>query len=363
MQGDAPFLSIIVPFHNSAEACPPLLRTLSTLAAKDRVELIFIDDGSTDDTLRILLDFTRTSRAPVQVLEQENRGPGAARNAGLDRASGAWLWFVDSDDAIDLGAIERVRSSGWPDMDAIVWNFRHPDINRRIAPGVHDTSARPAPALDPVVANWFSAAFLRRTGLRFPEYCIYEATPLEAFVLPLLVSRYVVSDFTAYHVTTGGGSVTRGARSARFYDRLRTVSLGMRYVADAQLEPQARSEFEAAFVRLFLWYSIRLAKLPGPSWVSAARVMRAFREEARRLGVSERPFDHYPGRSASRLVLRLLWLLSHALPSQDQFLQRQRERAWGREVEWNPPTLPARWARSPGAIQRPRVEADRGSCL
>jgi hypothetical protein len=74
--------------------------------------------------------------------------------------------------------------------------------------------------------------------------------------------------------------------------------------------------FDAAFARLFLWYSVAPSRLPGRSWITAARVMRHYREEAARLGISMDPFNVYPGGRKSRFIAGLLWALSAALPSQ-----------------------------------------------
>ena len=344
-----PFLSIIVPFHNSAEKCAPLLAVLAELRSEHEVELIFVDDGSTESTIAVLRDFEAGAECPLIIIERENGGPGAARNSGLDRATGQWVWFVDSDDVIDLKAVELAKTSGWPDVDVIAWGYHHPwpGVSCPIPPGLHEIGDRPAPpdAMETVPAKWFAMDFLKRTGLRFPEYCVYEATPIEAFVLPLLVTHYFKSDFQAYRAIAGP-SVTRGAFDARRFDRLRTTVLGRRYLESAELSQSMLAPFDAAFARLFLWYSIAPSKLPGRSWIVAARVMRQYREEAARLGTSMDPFDVYPGGRKSRFVARLLWMLSGLLPSQRGHFDRLRQRSWSREIEWEAPELPRRWAKN-----------------
>lgn len=343
-----PFLSIIVPFHNSAEKCRPLLGVLSELGPENDVELIFVDDGSTDGTAAILREFAASANRPIIIIERENGGPGAARNSGLDRATGQWIWFVDSDDVIDLDAIALAKTSGWPDVDVIAWEFHHPwpGVNCPISPGLHEVDDVPGPpdAMETIPAKWFAMDFLKRTGLRFPEFCVYEATPIEVFVLPLLLTRYFKSEFQAYHAIAGP-SVTRGAFDPRRFDRLKTTVLGRRYMERARLEPSTLAPFDAAFARLFLWYSIAPSRRPGRSWITAARVMRQYREEAAQLGISADPFDVYPGARKSRIVARLLWIVSAALPSQRSHFDRLRERSWRREIEWTTPELPNRWAK------------------
>jgi glycosyltransferase involved in cell wall biosynthesis len=342
-----PFVSIVVPFHNSAAKCRPLLDVLR-LAPEDDVELILVDDGSTDGTPAILRNFAEAPGCKTTIVERPNGGPGAARNTGLERATGHYVWFVDSDDVIDLQAIEIARRARW-DFDVIAWEYHHPHpgIACPISPGPHDTGNAPArpEEFETIVAKWFSRDFLRRTGLRFPENCVYEATPIEDFVLPFLVETYFKSNFEAYRVIIGQ-SVTRGGTDPRRFDRLKTIVIGMEFARRAKIDPELRERFDAAFVRLFLWYSLRLSTFPSGSWMSAARVMRQYRDEAKGFGISLDPFDLYRGKARSRIVMRLLWMLSFLLPSQRRHLKRLRAKAWSRELQWIPPEMPDRWRRA-----------------
>jgi glycosyltransferase involved in cell wall biosynthesis len=341
----APFVSIVVPFHDSAAKCGPLLEILRRIGPNDAIELIFVDDGSTDETPTMLRDFAAASRCKTTIVERANGGPGAARNSGLDRATGRYVWFVDSDDAIDLRAVEIAKRSAW-DVDVVAWDYHHPHpgIACPIQSGPHDTRDAPAhpEEFETIVAKWFSRDFLQRTGIRFPENCVYEATPIEDFVLPFLVQTYFKSDFEAYRVITGQ-SVTRGRADPRRFDRLKTIVLGMEFARQAKLDPELRERFDAAFVRLFLWYSLRLSPIPSGSWLSAARVMRQYRDVAKRFCVSLDPFDLYGGRARSRIVMRLLWALSFLLPSQRRHFERLRAAAWSQELQWIRPEMPARW--------------------
>jgi glycosyltransferase involved in cell wall biosynthesis len=85
--------SVVIPTYNRA---PFLQKTLASVLAQtcQDFELIVVDDGSTDTTPQVLESFG----ARVRVLQQKNRGPGAARNLGARHATGEYLAFLDSDD-------------------------------------------------------------------------------------------------------------------------------------------------------------------------------------------------------------------------------------------------------------------------
>ncbi len=86
-----PLLSVIIPAFNRADH---IAATLQSVRGTGDLEIIVVDDGSTDDTVRI----AGQAAPEAIILQQGNRGPGAARNLGLARATGKYAAFLDSDD-------------------------------------------------------------------------------------------------------------------------------------------------------------------------------------------------------------------------------------------------------------------------
>ena len=77
----------------------------------DRFEMIIVDDGSTDATVDIIKDKQNRLNLNIKCLEQENSGPGAARNCGIEAASGELLTFIDSDCEADPRWLETIASA------------------------------------------------------------------------------------------------------------------------------------------------------------------------------------------------------------------------------------------------------------
>ncbi len=99
MTTQTPLISEIVPVYNQeayVAACIGSLRAQTM----DDVEVIVVDDGSTDDSVRVMRNAIADD-ARFTIIEQANQGVAVARNTGLDMARGTWVCFIDPDDVVD----------------------------------------------------------------------------------------------------------------------------------------------------------------------------------------------------------------------------------------------------------------------
>lgn len=90
-----PKVSVIIPAYNASEYLSQTLDSVLGQTYRD-FEIILVDDGSTDETDQVIAKY----RSHLNVVQQENKGPGAARNAGLNIAIGEYLAFLDADDLL-----------------------------------------------------------------------------------------------------------------------------------------------------------------------------------------------------------------------------------------------------------------------
>lgn len=101
-------VSIVVPVYNVEKYLDKCVESIINQTYKD-LEIILIDDGSSDNSGKICDEYTlRDNR--VTVVHQQNAGVSAARNKGIETASGEWIMFVDSDDFITVDAVEKLVS-------------------------------------------------------------------------------------------------------------------------------------------------------------------------------------------------------------------------------------------------------------
>lgn len=102
-----PLVSVIIPAFNASETIISCLNSV-ILQTYSNIEIIIIDDGSTDNTLDIVKEYKEIENITnLQIVSQINSGPSAARNLGIKMATGEFIAFLDSDDTWTLNKIEK----------------------------------------------------------------------------------------------------------------------------------------------------------------------------------------------------------------------------------------------------------------
>ena len=104
MAESLPKISIIVPVYNVAEYLPQCLDSLVNQSYSN-IEIICVDDGSTDRSSEILSVYA-SRYSSIRIVNQENQGLSGARNTGIEHANGEYIMFVDSDDWLDIETCE-----------------------------------------------------------------------------------------------------------------------------------------------------------------------------------------------------------------------------------------------------------------
>lgn len=109
-------ISIIIPVYNSEKYLHRCLTSAVNQTLKN-IEIICINDGSTDDSLNILKEFAMNDTR-IKIITKQNSGVAKARNTGLSVATGIYIGFIDSDDYVDNTYFEELYSYS-PEYDVI----------------------------------------------------------------------------------------------------------------------------------------------------------------------------------------------------------------------------------------------------
>lgn len=114
----SPLISVIIPVYNVEKYLKQCLDSIVNQTLKD-IEIICVDDGSTDSSLAILKEYAQKDTR-FTILTQRNLRAGVARNTGLQKAKGKYLSFLDSDDFFELNMLEEMYNKAEKDQSDIV---------------------------------------------------------------------------------------------------------------------------------------------------------------------------------------------------------------------------------------------------
>lgn len=235
-------ISFVVPVYN-VEAY--VARCLESIVGQTyrNIEIVVVNDGSTDGSLAIVRRY-EAEDARIKVVDQPNQGLSAARNAGMEQASGDYLWFVDSDDYVAADACERIvrelqaqtydllvvgRYRFWEDGDRVYdrvgWG-ESPVEGKRYLTEAIDRGMFMASACNKIVRS----AFVRKHSFCFQRGLLHE--DLYFTCQCLLQARAVVAvEHPCYFYRQDrAGSIVSSIKE-RDKDVLKTVELLERYVA------------------------------------------------------------------------------------------------------------------------------------
>ena len=308
-----PSLSVVVPVYNVREWITPALESLLSQSLTD-LEVIVVDDGSTDGSMDIVREFAR--RDPrIRIFSQRNAGLGAARNAGVAQATGEFLAFFDSDDLLLPGSYEamvrQLRHSG---SDFVTAAFARGDIGSALKPNwVSRLFARNRTGLTVAEDPWlllditawnkvFRRSFWSRHGFRFVEGVRYEdQVPITAAYLRARSIDVLRKQVYIWRTRADGTSITQQkATLADLSDRLRSQEGCAALVHDAPLHVKET------------WY-VKLIDYDLPSYLAASfHATDAYKALLRdRLCVLREEIPHSTWMKVAFPNRALAWLLSH----------------------------------------------------
>ncbi len=115
-------ISIIIPVYNSEEYLPKCIESVLNQTYSN-LEIIIINDGSTDDSGKICDDYALKDNR-ITVIHKENGGVSSARNKGIEKATGKYIGFIDADDYIEIDMFEKLYENiKHDDYDISICNY------------------------------------------------------------------------------------------------------------------------------------------------------------------------------------------------------------------------------------------------
>lgn len=214
--------SIIIPVYNGAKYLERCLQSI-TIQTLEGIEIIIVNDGSTDETEAICKSFALFDERVV-IINQNNKGLSSARNTGLDIAKGDYIGFVDADDWIDLNFFEKLYDTAIKyDADIAVADFireyhfkKKYRLNLKKEKVYFNTPDKyKICRMNKEGCVWnkiYRRELINDNNLRFEEGVLYEDREFTAKVLHYSNQLVAVPD-TYYHYFVNNNSITRKHKS------------------------------------------------------------------------------------------------------------------------------------------------------
>ena len=212
-------LSVAIPSYNSQDYMEHCIESL--LAGGEDVEILVVDDGSTDRTAEIADSYASKYPTIVKAIHQENGGHGEAVNAGIRNASGLYFKVVDSDDWVDEEAYQKILSTlrelsgGSTVLDMLISNFVYEKEGAKHKKVMKYTGTLP----ENRIFGWndakhfhkgqyilmhsviYRTQLLRECGLELPKHTFYVDNLFVYVPLPHVKNMYYLNvDFYRYFI-------------------------------------------------------------------------------------------------------------------------------------------------------------------
>lgn len=287
----APYFSLILPIYNVESYLDRCVQSILEQSFYD-YEIILVDDGATDSSPG-LCDSLAAQHSCIQVLHKENGGLSSARNAGLELATGEYVWWIDSDDWIEKDALRRLYEetvNTRPDM--VKFSYLRVEDGKRtqvcinadsgIYEGVRRDILLRQACYTPgkfVLSAWshlYRRRFLTDTGLQFVSERIVGSEDylfnLESFLLAEKVC--VIPDMLySYELRLGSLSQRHKKDLPEKYAKLYGL-LRRQYEKAGALQ-----QYEGWLSAFYLWHLLRGTCIPNSYWSREKEALRAGRKE------------------------------------------------------------------------------------
>lgn len=262
-------ISFAVPCYNSQDYMCKCIESL--LMGGDRIEIIIVDDGSTDRTAEIADEYERKYPGIIKAIHQENRGHGGAINHAMEVAEGRFFKVVDSDDWVGQKAYAKVLSAidtfnadeHYPDMMVVNYVYDKVGIKRKRRmrynnclpveeffgwERVRHTNMHQYLLMHAVI---YRTDILRKSGVVLPEHMFYVDNVFVFMPLPYVKEMYYLDvDFYRYFIGRSDQSVNEKVMIGRIDQQLKVTRM---LVDDYSFEgPEKMVLYRRKYIRIMM---------------------------------------------------------------------------------------------------------------
>ena len=228
-----PKISVIIPVYNTEKYIEKCLESLAKQTMQD-FEVIIVNDGSTDNSKKVIKDYMKNSNLDIKYLEKENGGLASARNYGVERASGKYISFLDSDDYLDKNLFSNLEKYMDEDIDLIKFKMKTVDekenVIEKLDGPVFDVCTGEEgykklcttdKYMDPACIYLYRREFFVENNFKY-KLRYHEDFGLTSLIM-IQAKTFVSTKFFGYNYLQTGESLTRGKDYKKDVDRAKDM--------------------------------------------------------------------------------------------------------------------------------------------
>jgi len=265
-----PKVSIIVPVYNTEKYLRKCLDSL-VLQTLEEIEIVAVDDGSTDRSGEILDEYLEKYPQKMTVVHKENGGQGIARNIGITMCQGEYIGFMDSDDYVELTMYQTLYETAVANnADFVECQYRYvrsennQEIELSTYGNVREYETVKEMFVNPLVSPWnkmYKKELLLESGSWFTEGVIYEDTAFFIKQIPYIKKMTYIDIPFVTHILRGSStmSVNKSKRVGDIFVVLKDI---ISFYNEQDFQKQYEKELEYFCVKILLCSSLeRVSKV------------------------------------------------------------------------------------------------------
>ncbi len=257
-------VSVIIPVYNTERY---LRRCMDSLVNQtlEELEIILVDDGSTDSSCQILKEYEIKYPKKVKVYIKENEGQATARNLGIQKSSGKYIGFVDSDDYVDTRMFEtmyKAAEKGCYDLVECHYHYLCEEGKRvkeyRTRGDIRQYRNQKDMFINPQVSpcnKLYRREVLMHTAVNFPEGFIYEDTGFFIKTIPFIKKAHYINKCFYYYLSRRSSTMNAN-KNKKVGDIFPVLSDILDFYKKNQFYRAYREELEYFSVKVLLCSSL-----------------------------------------------------------------------------------------------------------
>ena len=248
-----PKVSIIVPVYNVEKYIDKCLESLVNQTLED-IEIIIVNDGSTDSSKEKCIFYANEYLFKVRYFEKENGGLSDARNFGIQKATGKYIAFLDSDDYIENNAYEKMYQKAEEEKsDMVECNFiwEYPNSKKK------DILKKYKDKKDMIkrgrVVAWnklIKTEIIKKNDIEFPKGLIYEDIEFFYKLIPYINKISLVNNCFVHYVQRKNSISNKQTEKIR--DIFKVLDNVFEYYKSMNLYDEYKEELEYMYIRILL---------------------------------------------------------------------------------------------------------------